>query len=234
MSIQKFENIRENPTEPQKKKKEKKRGTGRLWWVESPIKRYNPSTNFSSVSPVVSPTIPKSLGSPPRLGVLSCGSIALCSGVPRCPCSMEPGMGVVRPGCGDPVWDGTCCGDGCGWTCGEGLECGGSCRDGGLGDCTGAGEHTWLLSALAMGWPARCAPCGWPESRWACGLMGLDCAGEPIGGLRTTCCCESCCCCWSMRWCRRLGVPSIPIWPMGPPDPCMANCCCCCCIRSCV
>lgn len=68
----------------------------------SVTKCYNCSTNLSSVSPVVSPTILVSLLRPPRLGVLSCGSMALCSGVPMCPCSMEPDMGPPRLGWGEP------------------------------------------------------------------------------------------------------------------------------------
>lgn len=46
---------------------------------------YKPSTNFSRVSPVVSPTRDSSLDSALRLGVFSCGSIALCLGFPKCP-----------------------------------------------------------------------------------------------------------------------------------------------------
>lgn len=120
-------------------------------FFSSQQKCYNLSTNFSRVSPVASPTIPKSLFSPPLLGVLSCGSMALCSGVPKCPCSMEPVSGPPSPGWGEPEWGrGGCCGEGCGWfwTCGEGLECGGCC-EGGQGDWTGAGDRTWLLRLLA-------------------------------------------------------------------------------------
>lgn len=72
-----------------KKKSQLKTGAD----LSSVSKCYNPSTNLSSVSPVVSPTMFMSLLSPPRFGVFSCGSMALCSGVPICPWSMEADMG---------------------------------------------------------------------------------------------------------------------------------------------
>lgn len=164
--------------------------------VHSQQKCYNPATNSSRVSPEASSTVLKSLFSPPLLGVLSCGSIALFSGVPKCPCSMDPDSGPPSPGWGDAEWGGCgCCGEGWVWfwTCGEGLECGRCCCccEGGQGDCTGAGERTWLLRALANeGWPGRWPPpWGWPANRWVWGLMGLGWTGEPICCLRTACCC---------------------------------------------
>lgn len=204
--------------------------------LSSVSKCYNPSTNFSSVSPVVSPTIPMSLLNPPRFGVLSCGSMALCSGVPMWPCSMDPDMGPPKLGWGELEWSAPCWGDGWGCIRGEGLEWG-ACCEGGRGDCTGAGERTWLPRVFAIVWPGRWAPAwAWPWSMWGCGLIELACAEEPI-------CCFIiwCCCCWSMRcWkfcCPSIPIPGWPIWdvggsgPIGPPPPCIAMCCCCCCIR---
>jgi len=166
-------------------------------FFSSKQKHYNPSTNFSRVSPVASP-IPKSLFRPTLLGVLSCGSMALCSGVPKCPCSMDPDNGLPSTGWGEPECGGCgCCGEGWFWTCGEGLECGRCCCcEGGQGDWTGAGDRTWLLRVFAsVGWPGRWAPpWGWTASRWVWGLMGLGRVGVPICCLRM-----ACCCCWSIR-----------------------------------